>query len=95
MGPDDSYLLQYSKDVRSFWADPHALALGACFRPRGTGRPAAPLQRVVPEVPPWAWQPCQALVHSMVPAGMGAERWSPFLSPAVRRIKRVSETPKR
>ena len=50
MGPDDSYLLQYGKDVRSFWADPHALALGACFRPRGAGRPAAPLGRVVPEV---------------------------------------------
>ncbi|KAK9835048.1 hypothetical protein WJX81_007145 [Elliptochloris bilobata] len=49
MGPDDSYLLQYGKDVRSFWADPHALALGACFRPRGAGRPAAPLGRMVPE----------------------------------------------
>ena len=50
MGPDDSYLLQYGKDVRSFWADPHALALGACFRPRGAARPAAPLGSVVPEV---------------------------------------------
>ena len=50
MGPDDSYLLQYGKDVRSFWADPHALALGACFRPRGAGRPGLPLGRVVPEV---------------------------------------------
>ena len=58
MGPDDSYLLQYSKDVRSFWADPRALALGACFRPRGAGRPAAPLGRLVDEVPPaWgSWQ---------------------------------------
>jgi hypothetical protein len=76
MGPDDSYLLQYSKDVRSFWADPHALALGACFRPRGTGRPAAPLQRIVPEVPPRAWQPCQApvLIPEAVPAGVAAER---------------------
>lgn len=31
MGPDDGYLLQYSKDVSSFWADRSQLALGACF----------------------------------------------------------------
>jgi len=32
MGPDDGYLLQYSKNVSSFWADSGRLALGACFR---------------------------------------------------------------
>jgi len=36
MGPDDGYLLQYSKDVSSFWADRTSLALGATFRPTKT-----------------------------------------------------------
>jgi tocopherol cyclase len=31
MGPDDGYVLQYSKDVSSFWADRSSLALGATF----------------------------------------------------------------
>ena len=33
MGPEDGYLLQYSPDVASFWADPRSLSLGATFRP--------------------------------------------------------------
>lgn len=33
MGPDDGYLLQYSRDVSQFWADRSTLALGATFRP--------------------------------------------------------------
>jgi tocopherol cyclase len=32
MGPEDGYLLQYSKDVSSFWAARQNLALGATFR---------------------------------------------------------------
>lgn len=35
MGPDDGYLLQYSPEVSTFWADPRSLALGATFRPAG------------------------------------------------------------
>lgn len=31
MGPEDSYLLQYSNDVDSFWAEGNALELGATF----------------------------------------------------------------
>lgn len=49
MGPDDGYLLQYSKDVDSFWASARELQLGATFRPapRSSGRR---LERIVPEV---------------------------------------------
>ncbi len=32
MGPDDSYLIQYSKNTGIFWADQRSLALGATFR---------------------------------------------------------------
>ena len=32
MGPDDSYLLQYSRDTRPFWASQSELLLGACFK---------------------------------------------------------------
>eukprot|EP00873_Tetraselmis_striata_P022254 jgi/Tetstr1/442518/TSEL_030616.t1 len=48
MGPDDGYLLQYSKDVDSFWASARELQLGATFRPapRSSGRR---LERIVPE----------------------------------------------
>jgi tocopherol cyclase len=43
MGPDDGYLLQYSPDVSTAWADPTSLALGACFTPAtGAGRPPPP-----------------------------------------------------
>jgi len=31
MGPEDGYLIQYSKDVSSFWASPNNLELGATF----------------------------------------------------------------
>ena len=34
MGPDDSYLLQYGRDTRPFWASQDELLLGACFRPQ-------------------------------------------------------------
>lgn len=39
MGPDDSYLIQYSEDVNSFWADTGSLALGACFKRAGQAAP--------------------------------------------------------
>ena len=32
MGPDDSYLLQYHRDTRPFWASQDDLLLGACFK---------------------------------------------------------------
>ena len=32
MGPGDSYILQYSRNIESFWATPYSLALGARFR---------------------------------------------------------------
>lgn len=32
MGPDDGYILQYSKDTSPFWAAPQSLSLGATFR---------------------------------------------------------------
>lgn len=55
MGPDDGYILQYSKDVSCFWADRSSLALGATFdRPapspasrRSTGT-AAPVDATSP-----------------------------------------------
>jgi tocopherol cyclase len=37
MGPDDGYILQYSKDVSTFWADRGRLALGASFQPTEAG----------------------------------------------------------
>ncbi|PSC72651.1 Tocopherol chloroplastic [Micractinium conductrix] len=52
MGPDDGYLLQYSPQVQQFWADRSDLALGAMFRPRGSGTssstPPAGLKRLLP-----------------------------------------------
>lgn len=39
MGPDDSYLVQYSDDVKSFWADSSSLALGGCFKRAGQAAP--------------------------------------------------------
>ena len=41
MGPDDSYLCQYSPDTSIFWADPEELSLGACFQ-AAPGAPGAP-----------------------------------------------------
>ena len=50
MGPGDSYLIQYSKDVGRFWADKHSLALGARFRaPDGRALQRAP-QSILPQV---------------------------------------------
>lgn len=50
MGPGDSYLIQYSKDVGRFWADKHSLALGARFRaPDGQALKRAQ-QSIVPQV---------------------------------------------
>lgn len=50
MGPGDSYLIQYSKDVGRFWADTHSLALGARFRaPNGQALQRAP-QSILPQV---------------------------------------------
>ncbi len=50
MGPGDSYLLQYSKNVGAFWADQHSLALGARFRaPNGQALRVAP-QSILPQV---------------------------------------------
>ncbi|CAK0735183.1 hypothetical protein CVIRNUC_000540 [Coccomyxa viridis] len=34
MGPGDSYILQFSRNIASFWATPYSLALGARFRPQ-------------------------------------------------------------
>lgn len=36
MGPEDSYLLQYTNDVNTFWAEGGALELGATFQAKGT-----------------------------------------------------------
>lgn len=33
MGPDDSYLVHYSNDVKQFWASENSLELGANFEP--------------------------------------------------------------
>ena len=41
MGPGDGYLLHYSTDVGSAWADPASLSLGATFVP-GAGTPGGP-----------------------------------------------------
>ena len=35
MGPQDSYLIQYSRDTDIFWAEEGALELGACFSATG------------------------------------------------------------
>jgi len=39
MGPDDTYLIHQSSDVKTFWADPDSLALGACFQRAGQMSP--------------------------------------------------------
>ena len=50
MGPDDSYLLQYSKNTRIFWADEHSLSLGARFK-AANANSAQPLSaRILPQV---------------------------------------------
>lgn len=32
MGPDDSYMVQFSPDTKTFWADSNSLSLGGCFQ---------------------------------------------------------------
>lgn len=49
MGPDDGYLLEYSHDVSSFWADRRRLALGACFSPRENGGSQYPVRGMLPK----------------------------------------------
>lgn len=50
MGPEDSYLLQYSKNTGIFWADQRSLALGASFK-AASGASATRLAagRILPE----------------------------------------------
>lgn len=50
MGPDDSYLIQYSPDVATFWADRDNLALGAIFQPTTPSRRLADLKRPLQQV---------------------------------------------
>ena len=64
MGPGDSYLLQYSRNIESFWATPYSLALGATFRARQDSGLAPPPRQLVTKarLPPAAacltQQPC-------------------------------------
>lgn len=49
MGPDEGYIVQYSRDVSTFWASPAGLALGACFQRAPESSAAAPsLHSVLP-----------------------------------------------
>jgi hypothetical protein len=50
MGPDDGYLIQYSPNVNTFWADRNSLALGAVFQPASPSLRLASLKRVLPQV---------------------------------------------
>ena len=50
MGPGDSYLLQYSRNIESFWATPYSLALGATFRARQDSGLAPPPRQLVTKV---------------------------------------------
>ncbi|CAL5225421.1 g8236 [Coccomyxa viridis] len=47
MGPGDSYLLQYSRNIERFWATPYSLALGATFRARQESGLAPPPRQLV------------------------------------------------
>ena len=50
MGPDDSYLIQYSKSTGIFWAEQRSLALGATFRAPAGGNGTQPATgRMLPE----------------------------------------------
>ncbi|GAB4820510.1 hypothetical protein N2152v2_007556 [Parachlorella kessleri] len=49
MGPDDSYLVQYSPDVNTFWAERNSLALGAVFDTTNNGRRPDSLKRLLPQ----------------------------------------------
>lgn len=50
MGPDDSYLVQYSKQVENFWANGQQLALGACFKRRPGASQDVQLKQMLPQV---------------------------------------------
>ena len=50
MGPNDSYLLQYTKDVKCFWADSDNLALGAQFKERAAAAKSTDWKRILPQV---------------------------------------------
>lgn len=50
MGPDDSYLIHYSKNVADFWADRNSLALGAVFQAASPSRRLAALKQPLSEV---------------------------------------------
>lgn len=50
MGPDDSYLIQYSPDVKTFWAERDSLALGAVFETAGPSQRPGALKRLLPQV---------------------------------------------
>lgn len=45
MGPGDGYILQYTKDTASFWAERNRLELGACLDP-WAGAARAPPKRI-------------------------------------------------
>lgn len=48
MGPNDGYICQFSKDVRTFWASRNSLELGATFQ-GGQGSTRSP-SCMVPQV---------------------------------------------
>ena len=50
MGPDASYLVQYSPDVNTFWAERNSLALGAVLDTTNIGRRPDSLKRLLPQV---------------------------------------------
>ncbi len=47
MGPGDSYILQYSRSIESFWATPYSLALGTRFRAPGDRSFAPPPRQLL------------------------------------------------
>ena len=50
MGPGDSYICQYSKDTRAFWADRNRLALGAILKLKQPHDARTPPKRLLAEV---------------------------------------------
>ena len=49
MGPDDGYICQFDKDVKTFWASRNSLELGATFKP-AAGAAARIPQTILSEV---------------------------------------------
>jgi hypothetical protein len=62
MGPEDGYICQFSKDIKTFWGSRHSLELGATFRSKvpAAGR-QRPLARSVSEVSPATLQLLRSL----------------------------------